>query len=72
VAPGPIATQAFKAANPAGSPRTQRIAQGIPVRRLGEPEEVAHAVDAFMHARASFITGQVLHVCGGITVGLAS
>lgn len=72
VAPGPIATQAFKAANPAGSPRTQRIAQGIPVRRLGEPEDVAHAVDAFMHARASFITGQVLYVCGGITVGLAS
>ena len=72
VAPGPIATQAFKAANPIDSPRTQRIAQGIPVRRFGEPAEVAHAVECFMHPHASFITGQVLHVCGGITVGLSS
>ncbi len=71
VAPGPIATEAFKAANPADSPRTQRIAQGIPVQRFGEPAEVAHAVDCFMHPMASFITGQVLYVCGGITVGLA-
>ncbi len=72
VAPGPIATQAFKLANPADSPRTVRIAQTIPVQRFGEPAEVAHAVDFFMHERASFITGQVLHVCGGMTVGLAS
>jgi NAD(P)-dependent dehydrogenase (short-subunit alcohol dehydrogenase family) len=72
VAPGPIATQAFKNANPADSPRTQRIAQNIPVQRFGEPSEVAHAVGCFMHERASFMTGQVLYVCGGITVGLAS
>jgi 3-oxoacyl-[acyl-carrier protein] reductase len=72
VAPGPIATQAFKAANPPDSPRTQRIAQNIPVQRFGEPSEVAHAVACFMHAKASFITGQVLYVCGGMTVGLAS
>ncbi|MDM0005425.1 SDR family oxidoreductase [Variovorax sp. J22G73] len=71
VAPGPIATAAFKAANPADSPRTQRIAQGIPVQRFGEPAEVAHAVGCFMHPMASFMTGQVLYVCGGITVGLA-
>ncbi|RYY84651.1 MAG: SDR family oxidoreductase [Comamonadaceae bacterium] len=71
VAPGPIATEAFLAANPADSARTRRIAQGIPVQRFGEPEEVAHAVDCFMDPRAGFITGQVLYVCGGITVGLA-
>jgi NAD(P)-dependent dehydrogenase (short-subunit alcohol dehydrogenase family) len=71
VAPGPIGTDAFKAANPADSPATRRIAAGIPVRRLGEPDEVAHAVDCFMHERASFMTGQILYVCGGITVGLA-
>lgn len=71
VAPGPIATAAFKAANPADSPHTRRIAEGIPVQRLGEPSEVAHAVAFFMDPRAAFVTGQVLHVCGGITVGLA-
>lgn len=72
VAPGPIATEAFQAANPPDSPRTQRIAQGIPVRRFGDPADVAHAVDGFMDPRAGFITGQVLYVCGGITVGLAA
>lgn len=72
VAPGPIATDAFKAANPPDSPRTQRIAQVIPVQRFGEPADVAYAVDCLMHARAGFITGQVLYVCGGMTVGLAS
>ena len=72
VAPGPIATEAFKGANPPDSIRTQRIAQGVPMQRFGEPAEVAHAVDGFMDARASFITGQVLYVCGGITVGLAN
>ncbi len=71
VAPGPIATAAFTAANPADSPRTQRIAAGIPVQRLGTPAEVAHAVAGFMHPMAAFMTGQVLYVCGGITVGLA-
>lgn len=71
VAPGPIATQAFRDANPPESHRTQLIAQGIPMGRFGEPDEVAHAVDCFMDSRASFITGQVLYVCGGITVGLA-
>lgn len=72
VAPGPIATEAFAAANPADSPRTRQIARGVPVQRFGEPAEVAHAVDFFLDSRAGFITGQVLYVCGGITVGLAS
>ncbi|GAA5233291.1 SDR family oxidoreductase [Verticiella sediminum] len=71
VAPGPIATAAFQAANPADSARTRRIVEGVPVRRLGRPEDVAHAVHGFMHTDAGFITGQVLYVCGGITVGLA-
>lgn len=72
VAPGPIATEAFKKANPADSPLTRRIERGVPVRRLGEPEDVAYAVACFMNPQASFMTGQVLYVCGGITVGLAS
>ncbi|NPC55267.1 SDR family oxidoreductase [Caenimonas soli] len=71
VAPGPINTEAFAAANPADSPRTRQILEGIPVRRLGTPDDVARAVAFFMGENNAFITGQVLHVCGGITVGLS-
>jgi NAD(P)-dependent dehydrogenase (short-subunit alcohol dehydrogenase family) len=36
---------------------------------MGEPADVAHAVAALLDARAGFITGQILYVCGGMTVG---
>jgi NAD(P)-dependent dehydrogenase (short-subunit alcohol dehydrogenase family) len=38
----------------------------IPVRRLGRPEEVAHAVCFLLDDRSSYITGSVLAVNGGI------
>lgn len=71
IGPGPIATELFRAANPADSPRTRAIIDGVPVRRLGTPEDVAHAAAFFLDARAGFTTGQTVYVCGGLTVGLA-
>lgn len=72
VAPGPIRTPLFDAANPVGDPRTQAIIDGIPRKRMGEPEDVAQAVSFFLDDRSGFITGQTLYVCGGVTVGRAS
>jgi NAD(P)-dependent dehydrogenase (short-subunit alcohol dehydrogenase family) len=72
IGPGPIATELFTAANPPEAPRTQRILEAIPVKRLGEPAEVAHAACFFLDDRAGFVTGQVLYVCGGMTVGLGN
>jgi NAD(P)-dependent dehydrogenase (short-subunit alcohol dehydrogenase family) len=71
IGPGPIATALFERVNPLGAPATQRILETVPVRRLGRPEEVAHHVASLLDARAGFTTGQVLYVCGGMTVGLA-
>ncbi|HSO08142.1 MAG TPA: SDR family oxidoreductase [Pelomicrobium sp.] len=70
VAPGPIDTELFRQVNPPDDPRTARIVAGIPVQRMGTPDDIAHAVAFFMDERSSFITGQVMYVCGGITVGL--
>lgn len=71
IGPGPIATELFERVNPPGAPATQRILDTIPVRRMGQPEEVAHLVASLLDARAGFTTGQVVYVCGGMTVGLA-
>jgi 3-oxoacyl-[acyl-carrier protein] reductase len=70
IGPGPIGTELFHRVNPADSPRTKAIIDGVPVKRLGTPDDIAHAVAYFVDARAGFVTGQVLYVCGGMTVGL--
>ncbi|MEL7895325.1 SDR family NAD(P)-dependent oxidoreductase [Vreelandella neptunia] len=69
VAPGPIATSAFWQNNPPDSERARRIIDNIPLSRMGQPEDAAQAVSFFCDERSSFITGQTLFVCGGVTVG---
>ena len=69
VAPGPIKTANFHSIVPEGSPQVDKIAEGIPVKRLGQPEDVARAVLFFADPDAGFVTGQVLYVCGGTSVG---
>jgi 3-oxoacyl-[acyl-carrier protein] reductase len=69
VAPGPIKTANFHSVIPEGSPQVEKVAQAIPVKRLGQPEDVARAVLFFADKDAGFVTGQVLYVCGGTSVG---
>lgn len=71
VAPGPIATDLFRQSNPEGAPRTRSIIDSILVKRLGTPEDVSRAVQFFLAQDNGFVTGQVLYVCGGTTVGAA-
>ena len=72
IGPGPIATELFRKSNPEGAPRTQKIIDSIIVKRLGTPEDVARAAMFFLHPENSFVTGQVLYVCGGTTLGTAA
>jgi 3-oxoacyl-[acyl-carrier protein] reductase len=70
VAPGPIqGTHMFHEIVPAGSDRETALAAAIPMRRLGQPEDVAGAVMFFAGRDSAFVTGQVLYVCGGASVG---
>ena len=71
IGPGPIATELFLSGNPPDSPKTKQIMETIPVKRMGTPEDIAHAVASLIDDRAGYITGQVLYVCGGMTVGLS-
>jgi NAD(P)-dependent dehydrogenase (short-subunit alcohol dehydrogenase family) len=71
IGPGPIATELFRRANPDNSPKTRAIIEGVPVKRLGTPEDIAHACAFLLDDRAGFVTGQTLYVCGGLTVGLS-
>jgi 3-oxoacyl-[acyl-carrier protein] reductase len=71
VAPGPVATEMFSTNHPPGSPELQRIAGAVPVARVGTPQEVAAACAYFLSDHAGFTTGQVLYVCGGLSIGLA-
>ena len=70
VAPGPVATELFNQSNPPGAPKTRALEAAIPVGRVGQPDEVAHTVSMFLDRRAGFVTGQVLYVCGGMSVGV--
>jgi len=65
VCPGPTDTPLF-----ASLPERTRAAleRAVPLRRLARPEEVAAAIAFFASAEASFITGQVLSVSGGLTM----
>jgi 3-oxoacyl-[acyl-carrier protein] reductase len=69
IGPGPIRTELFDRANPPGAARTRAIIDAIPVRRIGTPDDVANAVAFLLDKRSGFVTGQVLYVCGGMTVG---
>jgi NAD(P)-dependent dehydrogenase (short-subunit alcohol dehydrogenase family) len=43
-------------------------AQAIPLRRLGEPSDVADAVQYLTTPLSAYVTGQVLAVDGGSTM----
>jgi 3-oxoacyl-[acyl-carrier protein] reductase len=65
VAPGTIATELARQAVLGSAEATARIMGRTPLRRLGEPEEVA-AVCAFLASdAASYMTGEIVAVDGG-------
>lgn len=66
LAPGPIKTPMvtgrFSAEVLAG------LQELVPLGRLGEPEQVAHAIDYLTSSTAGFVTGTVMNVSGGVVL----
>lgn len=63
VAPGFIATDMTAAFSPE---QHKALLGQIPLGRLGQPDEIAHAVVYLASVQAAYITGQELHVNGGM------
>jgi 2-hydroxycyclohexanecarboxyl-CoA dehydrogenase len=71
VCPGPTDTPMLRGMageGPEGEKLIGSLQRAVPMRRLGQPEEVAAAVAFLASEQASFITGQTLSVSGGLTM----
>jgi acetoacetyl-CoA reductase len=66
VSPGYIGTDMVRAIKPE---RLEKIVSGIPVKRLGEPEEIASIVAWLVSDEAAFATGADFSLNGGLHMG---
>ncbi|HSH88337.1 MAG TPA: SDR family NAD(P)-dependent oxidoreductase [Ramlibacter sp.] len=66
VGPGPVDTAMIEGtmADPAA---LAAMLQNVPIKRVGQPEEIGEVVSFLLSRRASFITGQVVCADGGFT-----
>lgn len=71
VSPGPTETELFRANNLPGSEGERRYLASVPMKRFGQPHEIAAAIAFLLSDRAAFMTGQTLHVDGGASIGKA-
>ncbi len=68
VSPGPTDTPMLRGWAVGQEAVLDKIVRTVPLRRLGTPEDIAAGVAFLASAQASFITGQVLSVSGGVTM----
>ena len=68
IAPGPVLTELFKKNNPPEV--AEKLVAHAFVGRPGTPEDIARAAYYFAEPANGYVTGQVLHVCGGSSLTL--
>ena len=69
VCPGPTDTPPVRRTLAEGGEKfMQALVRAIPMRRLGQPEDIAAAVAYLVSEDAGFVTGQTLSVSGGMSM----
>ena len=68
VCPGPTDTPMSRRLMEGKDSMMEALQRAIPLRRLGEPDDISGLVAFLCSDRASYITGQTLSVSGGITM----
>ncbi len=68
VCPGPTDTALLRSAMAQRPGVLAAMAKAIPMRRLGQPEDLAGAVAFFASSDSDYATGQVLSISGGLTM----
>ena len=65
VAPGTIATELARNAVLGSEEARRRIMSRTPMKRLGEPEEIASVAAFLLSSASSYMTGEIVYVDGG-------
>jgi 2-hydroxycyclohexanecarboxyl-CoA dehydrogenase len=68
ICPGPTDTALLDSVTEGNEKLIDSLKRGIPMRRIGLPEDIAGAVAFMVSDDAGFITGQTLSVSGGLTM----
>jgi NAD(P)-dependent dehydrogenase (short-subunit alcohol dehydrogenase family) len=66
IAPGGVVTELFEQNNT--KEYVEKFAAATPLKRLGTPDDLAGVIAFLLGPDASYITGQTLFVCGGMSV----
>jgi len=68
VCPGPTETALLRGVMEKQPKVLEAMLRGIPMRRLGQPQDLAGAVAFFASSDADYATGQVISISGGLTM----
>ncbi len=68
VCPGPTETALLRGVMEQQPKVLEAMLRGIPMRRLGQPQDLAGAVAFFVSSDADYATGQVISISGGLTM----
>ncbi|HEY9638574.1 MAG TPA: glucose 1-dehydrogenase [Coleofasciculaceae cyanobacterium] len=64
--PGMVETEGIQAAGVIGSDYQKQIEAQTPLGRIGQPQDIAPAAVFFASSNSAWITGETLHITGGI------